>query len=209
MTYTYSKSIEADAELLGLVEALGLREALGEYVALADALGDTELLGLTELEGLIEVLALGDIELEGDGEALGDSDGEAELPTAADSRCPSELIGFHIMLNRIVPLVTAAVPIVRIMSSVTIFSAATVDSSTPASGVASCQISTLSKSVPVDWAIKPAVFLAVPSSSVAEAPAISASNTAITLTATVPVTLNRVLAPVEPVVLPAPNLTLL
>lgn len=207
IVYSYSKSIEGEADELGDTELDGLLEPLGDTDALALELGETELEGETELDGLIDVLAEGDSELEGDGDALGDSDGDALLPTAADSKNPSLLIGFQIILNRIVPLVTADVPIVKMMSSVTIFSGATVDNSIPASGVASCQISTLSKSVPVDWAISPAVVLAVPNSSVAEAPAISASNTAITLTATVPVTLNRVLAPTEPVVLPAPNFT--
>jgi len=118
------------------------------------------------------------------------------------------LIGLHKTVNLIVPDATGAVAIVKIMSSVTIFSATTVETSTLASGVASCHISFKPMAVPVVCAISPAVVFAVPTSSVAEAPARFTSQTAIIFTATIPVTLNNVYAPAVPATLPVPNLIL-
>lgn len=189
---------DAEAELLGDTELDGEIEALGE--------ADTELLGLrdddglsddegdrealAELEGLVE--AEGEIDALGEVEAEGEREAETLMSAKADSRCPSLVIGFQITVNLIVPLVTGAVPIVRIMSSETIFSVKTLVNSILASGALSCQISLASISVPVVCAISPVVLSAVPTASVAEAPARSTAQVARTLSDTVPVTLKRV-----------------
>lgn len=141
------RDTEAEGEMLALADELGLRLALTETLSEADGL--TEALGDSEAETEDEALALGDSEAEALVEALGDSDGEALPPKLADTRLPSLLIGFQIAVNLIRPAVIVAEATVSLMSWATSFSLATEDNSIEASGVASCQMSPASISVPV------------------------------------------------------------
>lgn len=172
--------IEAEILLEGEVDELaladGLREADELELGERDDEGLMEALGLLEAEGLSEAdaLELGEIEAEGlieelglrleeaDCEADGDTDGEALPPRFADTREAFSLIGFQIAINKTRPAVRVFEVMVAMMSWLTIFSATTLDNSTEASGVASCQMSPASRSEPVVVVIKPVGVIAVP-----------------------------------------------
>lgn len=143
----------------GLFEALGLAEPDGE--------ADFE----PELEG--EAEALGEAEPDGDAEAEGDRLNEATVNGEVAVTLAFGVSGFQIAVKDMLPPVTGAVAIFSLMSSETIFSVETDDSSKVASGELSCQISRASISVPVVVARRPPVVVVVPSSRVALAPVIS------------------------------------
>lgn len=196
---------DGDCEADGLREAEGLCDALGDCEDEADALGEREADGETEADGLEEA----DGEIDRDREAEGETDGEIEAevlirsPGTLETTAALALSGRHKQINRIEPPVMAAAAIFTLMSSVTIFSAKDVapdTASTVESGVASCQISLIAKPVALaTWAIIPAVLVVVPTSMVGVPPLVIVDDTtAINLTATTPVTLNRVYEPIAP-----------
>lgn len=186
---------EREAELEGLIEALGLILALGEELSELDGEREADGEELIELEGESE--ALGDREADGLIEAEGLCEGEALPPKTAGARYEFSSIGRHKTVNRMRPAVIVAPATVAIMFWETIFSADTVLSSTDASGVASCHISLASMSVAVVVVISPVGAMAVPIAKVPE-PVKSTSQTAIILTATVPVTVKSVNVPTLP-----------